>query len=144
MAMVALLLVVVIQLAIVLMRYVLGMSFVWLHELAIYAHAITVSVAGAAALLSNRHVRVDVFSSRWTQKRRLMIERFGFFIFALPLFGCVLFYSVPYVVNSWVIWEGSREVSGLPGLFLVKSIVLVFAVLMLLAGLMRFYENKAR
>ena len=43
-------------------------------------------------------------------------------------------------VSSWQVMEGSREAGGLPGVFLLKSLILVMPVLMVLqtlAGLLR-------
>jgi TRAP-type mannitol/chloroaromatic compound transport system permease small subunit len=47
----------------------------------------------------------------------------------------IFIYSWPYVVSSWASLEGSRETSGIPAVFLLKTIVLVFSVLMILQGL---------
>ena len=36
----------------------------------------------------------------------------------------------PYVAESWATFEGSTELSGLPGKFIQKSVLLVFALLL--------------
>jgi TRAP-type mannitol/chloroaromatic compound transport system permease small subunit len=38
--------------------------------------------------------------------------------------------SVPYVARSWAILEGSRETSGLPFVYLLKTLIPLFAVLL--------------
>ena len=47
----------------------------------------------------------------------------------------VAWVSWPYVLDSWAKLEESREAGGLPGLFLLKSAILVFCLLVGLQGL---------
>ena len=42
--------------------------------------------------------------------------------------------SLPYVAMSWSVFEGSRKTSGINGVYLLKSVILVFAVQMSLQG----------
>jgi TRAP-type mannitol/chloroaromatic compound transport system permease small subunit len=42
--------------------------------------------------------------------------------------------STPYVARSWAILEGSRETSGLPFVYLLKTLIPLFAVLIGLQG----------
>jgi TRAP-type mannitol/chloroaromatic compound transport system permease small subunit len=44
-------------------------------------------------------------------------------------------FSSTYVANSWRILERSPEVGGLPGVFLLKTLIPVMAGLLLLQGL---------
>ena len=39
------------------------------------------------------------------------------------------------MLSSWAVLEGSRETSGIQGVYLLKSCILVFVVLMILQGL---------
>ena len=47
----------------------------------------------------------------------------------------ILVFSLPYVASSWRVLEGSSEVGGIPGLFLLKSLIPLTAALLLLQGL---------
>ena len=47
----------------------------------------------------------------------------------------LLYFSLPYVRRSWAILDTSRETSGLPAVFLLKTLIPVFAVLMALQGI---------
>ena len=42
--------------------------------------------------------------------------------------------SLPYVARSWAIFEGSRETSGLPFVYLLKTLIPLFALLLGLQG----------
>jgi TRAP-type mannitol/chloroaromatic compound transport system permease small subunit len=52
-------------------------------------------------------------------------------LFTLPVFGLMLWNAWPLAAASWAIFEGSRETGGLPGLFLVKSTIVVMCGLVL-------------
>ena len=46
----------------------------------------------------------------------------------------LLWLSVPYAARSWAILERSQEASGLPLVFVLKTLIPVFAGLMALQG----------
>jgi len=46
----------------------------------------------------------------------------------------VLLLSAPFAARSWAILERSQESSGLPLVFLLKTLIPVFAVMMALQG----------
>src|SRR6185295_16368094 len=53
--------IVLVGVAVVLMRYVLGLGSIWLQESILYAHAALFLLAAAWTLKEGGHVRVDVF-----------------------------------------------------------------------------------
>ncbi len=115
------------QFALVLLRYVFGTGSLFMQESVIYAHAILFMMAAAWTLIDDRHVRVDIFYGAMTPKRRAAVDLFGAVCFLLPM--CWLIWSVgyPYVARSWAVLEGSREASGIPAIFLLKTFILIFA-----------------
>src|SRR5690348_1183122 len=52
---------VLVQVTVVLMRYVLGVGSIWLSEAIIYVHATVFMAAAAWVLQRGGHVRVDIF-----------------------------------------------------------------------------------
>jgi TRAP-type mannitol/chloroaromatic compound transport system permease small subunit len=46
----------------------------------------------------------------------------------------LLWLSVPYAARAWAVLERSQEASGLPLVFVLKTLIPVFAVLMALQG----------
>lgn len=132
-----LLVLVAVQFVIVVARYLLAVNFLWLQELLVYIHASIFMLAIAWGVVCNRHVRIDVFWSRFTKSGRRRLERVGTALLLMPMMVAIFITSAPYVVQSWVTLEGSPEISGLPGLFLLKTLLPVFALLLVLAGLLR-------
>lgn len=127
--------VVLICFAVVLQRYVLNITQLWLQDLYIWlSGAMFTSVAGFA-LLNNAHVRVDIFYARWSARGKALADLIGVVFFLLPFVTVVWFYALPFVMRSWRFYEGSANVGGMPGLFVLKTFILVFCVLVGLQGL---------
>lgn len=122
---------VLVQFVVVVMRYVFGLGSVVMQEAIVYMHA-TVFLGGAAyALLHDGHVRCDIFFSLATPRVRAIIDLIGVSLFLLPMCALIFWIAWPYVANAWAVLEGSPEGRlGIPAVFLLKTVILVFAVLL--------------
>lgn len=126
---------VLVQFALVLMRYVFGAGSLFMQESIIYAHAIVFMMAAAWTLASDGHVRVDIFYSTASPRSKAAIDLFGVVFFLLPMCWLLWWVGYPYVARSWSVLEGSRETSGIPAIFLLKTVILVFVVTLALQGI---------
>ncbi len=124
-----------VTLVIVLLRYLFNLGWVWIQDLAIYLHGAVFMLGAGYALLFDEHVRVDIFYSRASSQTKAKINLFGFFFLLVPTCFLLTWYAVGYVASSWAVLEGSRETGGLGGVFLFKSLILLFALLLFLQGL---------
>jgi TRAP-type mannitol/chloroaromatic compound transport system permease small subunit len=129
------LLVVLLQFTVVVLRYVFGLGSIWLTETIIYGHATLFMLASAWTLREGGHVRVDIFYADAGPRRRALIDLCGALFLLLPFMLVLLWFAVPYVARSWSILETSRETSGLPGVYILKTLIPAFAVLMALQGI---------
>jgi TRAP-type mannitol/chloroaromatic compound transport system permease small subunit len=120
--------------AVVLLRYVLGLGSIWLQESVLYAHAALFLLAAAWTLNEGGHVRVDVFYAGASPRAKAWVDLVGTLLLLLPFCLAILWFSLPYVERSWAILERSRESSGLPLVFLLKTLIPVFALLLALQG----------
>lgn len=127
--------VVLVQFAVVVLRYLFGAGSIRLQEAVTYAHALAFLLAAAWALKTGAHVRVDVFYREAAAPRRALVDLLGTVFLLLPMMGLILWMSVPYVARSWAIFEGSQETAGLPAVFLLKTAIPLFALLLILQGL---------
>jgi TRAP-type mannitol/chloroaromatic compound transport system permease small subunit len=125
----------VVQFAVVVLRYALGIGSIWLTESIVYAHAIVIMLAAAWTLREGGHVRVDVFFAEASPRYRAMIDLGGAVLLLLPFMAVVTWFAWFYVARSWAILESSRETSGIPAVFLLKSLILGFAISMALQGI---------
>jgi TRAP-type mannitol/chloroaromatic compound transport system permease small subunit len=128
------LVVVVVQFAVVLLRYGFGIGSIRLQESVVYAHALAFMLAAAWTLKAGAHVRVDVFYRGASPRTRALVDLFGTLVLLLPMTGLILWMSVPYAMRAWAIFERSQETSGLPLVFLLKSTIPLFAVLVIMQG----------
>lgn len=126
--------VVVVQFAVVVLRYVFGVGSIWLSESIIYGHATLFMLAAAWTLREGGHVRVDVFYADASTRTRALVELGGALLLLLPFMLVLAWFAWPYVARSWAILETSPETSGIPAVFLLKTLIPLFALLMALQG----------
>jgi len=126
---------VLVQFLVVGMRYIFGIGSVFLQESVVYMHGTLFMVGAAYTLLHNGHVRVDILYREATPRRKAWVDLIGVFLFLIPVSILVWLVSAPYVGQSWAILEGSKETSGIQGVFVLKTMILVFATLLPLQGL---------
>ncbi len=128
------LVIVLLQFALVVARYALGLGSIWLTETVVYANAAMFLLASAWTLRVGGHVRVDVFYAHASKRTRAIVDLVGALVLLLPFALVLIWLSVPYAARSWAILERSQEASGLPLVFLLKTIIPLFAGLMALQG----------
>ena len=126
--------VVLVQFAVVVLRYGFGIGSIWLTESIIYGHAALFMLAAAWTLREGGHVRVDVFYADASPRRKALVDLCGAVLLLLPFMLVLAWLSLPYVSRSWSILETSRETSGIPAVFLLKTLIPMFAVMMALQG----------
>ena len=129
------LIMVLVQFVVVLMRYVFGLGSIAMQESIVYMHGILFMIGAGYTLLHDGHVRVDIFYREASPKHKARVDLFGVFAFLLPVCLLIWIYSWPYVQSAWRVYEGSKETSGIQAVFLLKTIVLVFCVLVALQGI---------
>lgn len=127
--------VVTVQFAVVGLRYLFDIGSIWMQESILYGHAALFLLCAAWTLQKDGHVRVDIFYASASPRVRAAIDLIGALFLLIPFAGAILYFSWPYVARSWAILEGSREASGLPFLFALKTLIPVFAAMLILQGL---------
>jgi TRAP-type mannitol/chloroaromatic compound transport system permease small subunit len=122
------------EFAVVVLRYAFGLGSIRLQESVFYAHAGLFMLAAAWTLQAGGHVRVDIFYAQAGPRTKALIDLVGALVFLLPVTVVIGVLSLPYVARSWAIFEGSRETSGLPFVYLLKTLIPLFALLLGLQG----------
>lgn len=126
---------VLVQFTVVIMRYVFAIGFIPMQESIWYMHGILFMVGAGYALLHDGHVRVDIMYREASERKKAWIDMIGSLVFLIPICILTLYLSSSYVINSWKTFEGSTEISGLPLIFALKTVIWVFAVLLGLQAL---------
>ena len=125
---------VIVTVAVVLLRYGLATSSIFLQESVLYMHGLVLMLGISYALKHDRHVRVDILYARMSDRHRTLVDLFGHLFFLLPVSALILWTSVPYARGAWRVLEGSSEVGGIPAVFLLKTLIPTMALLLALQG----------
>jgi len=120
---------------VVVQRYVFHFSVLALQDLYVWMNGAMFSGVAGYALLRDNHVRVDIFYRPASIRRKAIADLFGVVVFLLPFMIVVFVYGLPYVQRSWRIFEGSANIGGMPGLFILKTFIPVFTLLVGAQGL---------
>lgn len=126
---------VVLQAGTVLFRYVFGVNLLFIQDAVLYLHAFIFLLGSAATLAMNGHVRVDVIFRSLSERQKAWVDCLGIVFFLFPFCIALLLFSLPYITASWGYLEGARETTGLHLVFLLKTAIAGFALLLILQGI---------
>lgn len=129
---------------VVVLRYLFSVGSIALQEVAAYIHGTVFTLGAGYTLLHDEHVRVDVLYRNWTARTQAWVDVAGTLLLLVPFSVFVIWSSVDYVAASWLRFEGSAEAGGLPGVFVVKSMIPSMGVLLLVAGGLRLVRGVRR
>lgn len=127
--------VVLLTFGVVVLRYVFGKGSIALQDLVLWLHGAVFLLGASYALRHDAHVRVDILYQRWSPRGRALADLIGTLVFLLPFCVLLVWVSADYVGRSWAIREGSRDAGGLPGLFIVKTLIPACGVLLGVQGI---------
>jgi len=100
-----------------------------------FMYAAVFLLCGGYTLLKDKHVRVDVLYLNLSTKNKAIIDLLGSIFLLLPVCFVIFYYSWSYVINSWEQMEGSIEERGLHLVFLMKTFIWAFAILVSLQSI---------
>ena len=135
------LLMVIVTFIVVVLRYAFDIGWIALQESVTYLHAMVFLVGSAWAMQQEAHVRVVIFYSRFSERTRAWVDLLGSLLMLLPAMAFIAWISWEYVIDSWGVLEGSREAGGLPAVFLLKSLILVLAVMLMLQAVVQIVRS---
>ena len=106
----------------------------WL-ESARYFQAFIIMLGAATALLASQHVRIDIFHTRMSAIGKARVDLIGYLILLLPACILLVWNAQSFVSVAWSIREGSSEADGIRGVYVLKTLIPIFAITMLTQGL---------
>jgi len=120
---------------VVIQRYFFNTTHLWMQDLYVWLSGAMFTAAAGFALFRDDHVRVDILYRPAPLRTKAICDIVGVVIFLLPFMFVVINWGIPYVERAWRYHEASQNIGGMPGLFILKTFILVFAVLIALQGL---------
>ena len=126
---------------VVLLRYLFGISFIWMQETYVWMHAYIFMMGAGFTYLMDDHVRIDIIYKSSTSTYRALVDIIGNIILLLPFLYIIWIFSFPFVYKSWLMSEISREAGGLRMLYLLKFAILIFVILLVIQTFSRIINN---
>ena len=123
---------VIVVFTVVVLRYGFNIGFIWMQEVYVWLHSFVFMLGAGFTYLANEHVRIDVFYRGASKKYKATVDLLGNVILLLPFLYIIWKYSYPFVYRSFLMGEVSREAGGMPALFILKSAILWFCLVLFL------------
>lgn len=125
----------------VLMRYLLGFTLIWIIEVEIYLFAAIFLLGSGYALQKDKHVRVDVFYSKWTDRQQAWVDLIGHFLLLLPWAIVIAWVGYNYGYMSFLIGEKSAQPGGLTALYVLKFFIFIGFFLLILQAISQIIKS---
>jgi TRAP-type mannitol/chloroaromatic compound transport system permease small subunit len=119
----------------VFMKNVFNYSNAAIFELQWHLFALIFLLGASYTLQHDRHVRVDVFYSKFTPRQQDWVNLLGILLFLIPFCLLVIDKSWLYARNSFLMHEKSPDPGGLPYRFLTKGAIILGFSMLLLQGI---------
>ncbi len=116
---------------VVILRYGFDTGSIALQESVMYNHAFLFMLGIAYTYQLDKHVRVDVFYAMYSARKKAWVNLLGTLLFTLPAMVFIIWAGWDYVAVSWKIQESSAEAGGIAYLYLLKSLIIIMAVLVI-------------
>lgn len=121
--------------ATVYLRYVMGTGLIWLQESYIWTHVIVIVLGAGYTMMTGGFVRVDVFYSHWSTRKRAVSDMLMTILLLVP-------FLIIFGIGVWTFWsssfasdEGSLNPGGMGNYWILKATLIGFVVLIGLQGL---------
>ena len=121
---------VIVVFTVVVLRYGFNIGFIWMQEVYVWLHSFIFMLGAGFTYLVNEHVRIDVFYREASKKYKAIVDLLGNIFLLLPFLYIIWSYSYPFVYRSFLMGEVSREAGGMPALYILKSAILWFCLVL--------------
>jgi TRAP-type mannitol/chloroaromatic compound transport system permease small subunit len=125
-------------------RYFFGGGSVALQELEWHIFDIIFLLGLSYTLKSDKHVRVDIFYSNYSQKTKAIVNIISSLFLILPFTILILYVSYDYIALSYTQNEISPDPGGLAYRWIIKSMMVVGFVLLGVQSISDIFKNIRR
>ena len=120
---------------------VFNQSSNWVTELEWHLFSLIFLLGAGYAFKHDRHVRVDLFYTRFAPKDKALTDLLGSLLFLLPWTIVLIYFSYFYALESFRIGEGSPDPGGLPARYWIKFSIVIGLFLLLLQGIAEVIQS---
>lgn len=122
-------------------RYVIKRSSVAVQETEWHLFAFLFLIAAAFTLKHDRHVRVDVFYAKFSDRLKAWVNFLGSLLFLIPFTIVTIIASKDFVINSFLLNEESPDPGGLRARYILKAAIPVGFLLLLLQAFSLLFRS---
>lgn len=119
----------------VITRYLFNSTQAWIMELEWHLFALVFLLGAAYCFHHDKHVRVDLFYAKFSEKDKALVNFTGALLFLIPWCLVIIWVSFKYARQSYLIGETSPDPGGLPALYIIKYAIAVGVFLLLLQAI---------
>lgn len=124
----------------VLLRYGFSIGEIWAQELEWHLLVPLTLIGMSYALRHGEHVRVDVLFASFSERNKHLIDAISA-VLAMIFSALVVWLSIAFVEQSWLVREGSPNPGGMPALYLMKAMIPVGFALLFLQSLAQAIQS---
>ncbi|OQX73676.1 MAG: C4-dicarboxylate ABC transporter [Campylobacteraceae bacterium 4484_4] len=122
-------------------RYLFQSGSVALQELEWHLFDIIFLLGLSYTLQHDKHVRVDIFYTRFSPRTKALINIVSQLFLVLPFTALILYMSYTFIEQSYLQNEISSDPGGLTHRWMIKGVIAVGFVLLGLQSLCEIYKN---
>lgn len=104
-------------------RYAFSMTSAASFEIEWHLFSLLFLLSSGWTLQQDRHVRVDVFYQRFSERKKAWVNLTGVLFFLLPLCFAGVVEGFEFTLAAYELGETSPDPGGLPARFLIKSVI---------------------
>lgn len=123
------------------MRYLLNQNYPKLDEIQWHFYGLVTMIGISYALVTDSHVRVDIFHMQLSRRAQRVIEVLGILTLLLPFIYLMIDQGYDYFYESLRVNERSDSPTGLPARWAFKAVIPASFVLLALAAFARLIHD---
>ncbi|OIP39906.1 MAG: hypothetical protein COZ70_08425 [Deltaproteobacteria bacterium CG_4_8_14_3_um_filter_51_11] len=122
----------------IVMRYLFNAPTKWAFDMSYMLGGSYFILGEAYTLYKKGHVRIDIFYSRFSDRKKAWVDIMFYALFFFPLWGGLFYALIPYVYLAWETGERSIQGYWMPVIYPFKTVMPVAVSLFLLQGIAEF------
>lgn len=119
----------------VIIRYIFKDTAAWIMELEWHLFALVFILGAAYTFKHDKHVRVDLFYDKFSEKDKALVNLIGGVVLLIPWCIMIIIFSWRFAWGSFLMNETSPNPGGLPALYLIKFSITLGIFLLLLQAI---------
>ena len=124
------------------LRYAFSKGLVVFDELQWHLYSVNVMLGISYAYTKDSHIRLDILSKKFSQRKKETMEIFGILFFILPVVFITFIHGLSFGYNAWEINESSVAPMGLCCRWIIKSLIPIGFGLLGVASVSRLVRSS--